>query len=165
MSTNPGSLRVTVDDHSVDVEMIGGGAWTLPVGPVTLVEGELADADPPPPASLTNALGLVRDHLEDVIIETPMVAAAPGVTFRGRHVDTLARVELGADEVPDGYVLTRSDADEVFRTIVAEPAAERRHNPGLPADEVDTVVGTCCVVLSFLRRLDVQDASIEVGES
>jgi exopolyphosphatase/pppGpp-phosphohydrolase len=164
VSDTPGSLLVTVEDRSVDVEMVGGGSWTLPVGPLTLAEGELADGDPPPPASLTNALGLVRDHLEDVIIEAPIVAGAADLTFRGRHAGILARVEIGADEVPAGYVLARSDADEVFRTIVAEPAGERRHNPGLPDDEVDTVVGTCCVVLSFLRRLDLQDAAIDLGE-
>ena len=159
----PGALSVTVDDRSVGVEMVGGGSWTLPIGPATLVAGELADADPPPPASLTNALGLVRDHLEDVIIEAPIVAAAPELVLRGHHVTTLARVEIGADEIPAGYVLTRADADEVFRTLVAEPATERRHHPGLPPDEVDTVVGTCCVVLAFLRRLDLQAASIEAG--
>jgi exopolyphosphatase/pppGpp-phosphohydrolase len=164
-SPPPGALTVSVGDRSIGVEMVGGGSWTLPVGPATLVDGDLADTDPPSPASLTNALGLVRDHLEDVIIEAPIVAAAPALVLRGRHVGTLARVEVGANEVPADYVLARSDADEVFRTLVAEPAAERCHNPGLPPEEVDTVVGTCCVVLTFLRRLDLQAATVETEES
>jgi exopolyphosphatase/guanosine-5'-triphosphate,3'-diphosphate pyrophosphatase len=72
----------------------------------------------------------------------------------GRHAETLTCVEIGTDTCPDRYELTRSAADEVFRTLVAEPIDDRRHNPGLPSDQVETVVGTCCIVLGIMRRLD-----------
>ncbi|MEL6891323.1 MAG: hypothetical protein AAFP84_06995 [Actinomycetota bacterium] len=155
-----GTLVFAIGDHRIDLEMIGGGEWTLPIGVLDLVEGPLEGADRPRPEHLTNALGVVTDHLDDVLIEAPIVASAPAVAFTGPHAVMVARVELGDDDVPADYVLARADADEVFRTIVAEPRAERAHNPGLDADHVDTIVAACCVVLAVLRRLDLQGAGV-----
>ena len=143
----PGSLTVTIGDRLLTIDMVGGGSWTLPVGPLGLVEGELERADRPAPAQLTNALGIVSDHLDDVIRESPLVSATPGVTFVGRHAIGFARVELGSDSVPAGYTFSRADADEVSRTLVAEridwpgntaptfpypPHRRIEHNPPLP---------------------------------
>ncbi len=164
MNAEPGGLTVAIGDTQLDLAMTGGGSWRLPVGPATIIEGELEGSDVPAPAQLTNALGTVHDHLDDVIIEAPIVAAAPSVLFVGPHAEMLARVELGLDDVPAGYRLERADADEVFRTLVAEPRAERVHNPGLEPAHVDTIVATCCVVLAIVRRLDLQSAMIEPVE-
>lgn len=161
----PGSLLVTIDDHETRIEVTGGATIPVPVGPRTLVEGPLDDGDPPLPSSLTNALGLVADHLDDVLIEAPSIAAAPGVTVAGFHAAVVARVELGHVDVPDDYVLTRAAADEVFRTVALEPAAERRHNPGLPESEVESIVGTCCVILGLMRRLDLPDVSVRAAST
>lgn len=156
----PGSLVVCVDDEKTSIDMVGGESWSIPVGPISLVDGELEHADRPTPAQLTNAIGIASDHLDDVIRAAPMVLDAPLVTVAGRHALVLARVELGLDDVPDDYVLQRADADEVFRTLVAEPIAERVHNPGLPADDVETVIGTCCVVLAAMRRLELTSVAV-----
>lgn len=158
--TEPGSLLVSIEDRRVGIEMAGGGRWELPLGPLTLVEGPLADDDPPPPESLTNALGLVADHLDDVLIEAPIVGAATSVTVVGGHALVLARVELGDDDVPDDYVLARAAADEVFRTVALEPTELRRHNPGLPASEVESILGTCCVILGMMRRLELGQVDV-----
>lgn len=155
-----GGLTIDVGDDQSGVSMNGGGAWTLPVGPRSLVEGPLGRAERPSPAQLTNALGLVEDHFDDVILAAPIVASAPSVVFRGRHARGLAAVELGTDDVPGDYVLDRSDADDVFRTLVAETVDERRHNPGIDPAQVETIVGTCCVVLAVMRRLDLPHAMI-----
>ena len=156
----PGSLVITVDDHEVSIELVGGGGWRLPIGPVTLVDGQLEHADRPSPEQLTNALGIVTDHLDDVVRESAMVLAATSVSFTGEHSLALARVELGTDVLPETTALSRADADEVFRTLVAEPVAQRVHNPGLDPDDVETVIGTCCVVLAVMRRLDLAAVSI-----
>jgi len=156
----PGSLMFEILDHEVRIMMTGGGEWTLPIGPTTLVDNELERADRPAPEQLTNALGIVTDHLDDVIRESSLVTAAPSVGFTGDHAAALARVELGRTALPDDYRLERVDADEVFRTLVAEPRSERLHNPGLSADHVDTIVGTCCVVLAVMRRLEVNTATV-----
>lgn len=164
MNPDPGGLTVTIGPSSTTVAMNGGGEWQLDVGPSTLLEGELSHSDPPSPADLTNALAAVHDRFEDVLIEAPIVAAAPSVVVVGPHATSLARVELGLEDVPDDYVLRRTDADEVFRTLVAEPVAERRHNPGLAPDDVETIIGTCCVVLAIIRRLDLPEVGVAAGD-
>lgn len=157
----PGTLHVIVADRTIEIELIGGDSWSLPVGPWTLVERELERADRPAPEQLTNALGIVTDHLDDVVRESAMVLAASPLVISGRHALTLARVELGTDSVPAGYSLQRADADDVFRTLVAEPISERLHNPGLEPDDVESVIGTCCVVLAIMRRLEATSVLID----
>jgi hypothetical protein len=163
-SMAPGTLRVTIDDHALVVEVEGGGIHTVPVGPATLLAGPLRGSDPPLPADLTNALGLVQDHLDDLLIEAPSIAATPAVIASGTHAEAMARVELGADEIPIGYELYRADADEVFRTLAVEDAADRRHNPGLPDEHVESIVATCCVILGVMRRLDLRSVGIRSSQ-
>ena len=161
VDTHAGGVTIRIDDDATTITMTGGGTWTMPVGPHGLLDQ--LDRDPPAPSELTNALGLVHDHFDDVVVEAPIVLATPSVTFTGAHAHSLARVELGADRVPSDYVLVRSDADEVFRTLVSETRDERRHNPGLDTERVDTVVTTLCVVLAIVRRLDLGQVRI-VGD-
>ena len=163
MNPEPDGLTVHIDDAETVVTMTGGGSWTMPVGPLPLVDGPLENSDRPHPAQLTNALGIVHDHFDDVVIDAPMVALAPSVEFTGRHAVGLAAVELGTEQVPDDYVLHRDDADEVFRTLVAESIADRVDNPGLDPLQVESIVGTCCVILAIIRRLDHQRATIRVA--
>jgi exopolyphosphatase/guanosine-5'-triphosphate,3'-diphosphate pyrophosphatase len=157
---SPGTLIVTIDDHALVVDVEGGGTHTVPVGPLTLLAGPLRGSDPPPAADLTNALGLVHDHLDDLLIDAPSIAATPAVIALGHHAEALARVEIGDDRVPVGYELLRADADEVFRTLAVEAVDERRHNPGLPDDHVESIIATCCVILGIMRRLDLRAVGI-----
>lgn len=163
-STAPGVLRVTIDDHALLVDVDGEGTHTVPIGPATLLAGPLRSSDPPMPADLTNALGLVQDHLDDLLIEAPAIAATPAVIASGAHAEAMARVEIGADVIPIGYELHRADADEVFRTLAVEGAADRRHNPGLPGDHVESIVATCCVILGIMRRLDLRTVGIQPSQ-
>ncbi len=157
------ALIVRVDDHTTEVTQADGSTFTLPIGPLTLFDGPLERADPPLPAHLTNALGLVTDHLDDAIIALPSVTTAASVIAVGHHAEALARVEIGDATVPAGYRITRSDADEVFRTVAVETVAERIHNPGLDSDHVESIVATCCVILGIMRRLDL--GSIDIGSA
>jgi hypothetical protein len=160
MNPDPGGLTIDIDDRELTVTMTGGAQWTLPIGPATLVDGELERADTPHPAQLTNALGVVHDHFDDILVVAPIVAAAPSIEFRGRHAVGLAQVEIGSDAVSGRAVVQRADVDEVFRTLVSESVADRTHNPGLPADQVETIIATCCVVLAIVRRLDLTSLTI-----
>ena len=67
----------------------------IPVGPATLLADELVDPDPATPAQLTNAIGIVMDHVDDVIREVPAVIDAHDVHVRGDEAWHLATVELG----------------------------------------------------------------------
>jgi len=157
----PGSLFVAIGDDRVDISMTGGGAWTIPLGPQSLFDGVLEQRDKPSPSHLTNALGFIQDYFDDIVVLAPSVLAAPSITATGPHAVGLARVELGTEHVPTGYHLQRTDADEVFRTLVAEPRAERLHNPGLAHSDVDTIIGTLCIVLAIMRRLDLDRLAIQ----
>jgi len=161
MSDQPGKLTIAIDDRSVIVSIADGGSFELPVGPIILLEGPLESADPPSAIHLTNALGMVQDHIDDIVIENPAVAASSSVVATGEHAIALAHVEIGAHTLSSGYVLGRSDADELFRTLVAEPVSQRSFNPGLDQRYVASIVGTCCVILAVMRRLDLQEISIE----
>jgi exopolyphosphatase/guanosine-5'-triphosphate,3'-diphosphate pyrophosphatase len=156
----PGTLRIDIADHELTVSVVGGGIYVLPVGPLTLQAGPLRDGDPPAPAALTNALGLIEDHLDDLVIELPSIEATPGVVVAGPYAEAMAHVELGTADIPSDYELQRADADEVFRTLAVEPVDERRHNPGLPADHVESIIATCCVILGIMRRFDLSAAAI-----
>jgi uncharacterized protein len=159
-----GGLTVAIEDSTVEIIMTGGARFVLPIGPSTICAQEFERRDPPPPSCLTNALGTVQDHLEDVLIESPIVAAAPSILFVGHHADALARVEIGDDHIPAGHRATRGDIEDVFRTVVGESASDRLANPGLDRDHVGTIVATCCVVLAIMRRLAFGEAHFAVEQ-
>jgi hypothetical protein len=144
-----------------------GGHASIPWGYATLTAAWLADADPPHPAGLTNALGTVEDHLDDVEREHPEVEqlarTGGGVSFGGDTITALARLELGRADTPPVVTLDRAAAEDVFRLVATESVAERAHNPGLPSEHVDTIIATCCVVLSVMRRFRLEQVTLQTG--
>lgn len=165
VNPDPGGLTITIDDRLTSVAVTGGATFSLPIGPLELLDGPLEHADPPPPANLTNAFGLVHDHLDDLIIQAPSITSTRSVMFVGAHAATMARVELGRGDVPVDYELTRVAADEVFRTVALERRHDRQHNPGLPDEHLDSIIGTCCVILGFMRRLELKSVRIGAGDT
>lgn len=161
MSDQPGTLTIAIADRALTISTAGGEPIELPIGPITLLEGPLEGADPPSAMHLTNALGMVQDHIDDLIIEDPAMAVPSSVVATGEHAMAIAHVEVGAHTLSPGYVLGRSDADELFRTLVAEPISQRSFNPGLDERYVASIIGTCCVILAVMRRLDLQGIAIE----
>ena len=146
------------------VAMPTGSHATLPWGYTTLTEAWLAEHDPPHPANLTNVLGSLDDHLDDVDREHPefeqFARGEVGVSFRGATITSLARLELGVDDTPPVVTLDRADAEDVFRLVATESAAGRAHNPGLPSHHVDSIIATCCVVLSVMRRYHLEQVTL-----
>ncbi len=152
-------LDVVVEPTTVAVSH-GGVDFQLPVGPEALLVRELAGADPPAPEQLTNALGAVADHLDDVIRLRPEALDASDVRMRGPEVWHLAVVERGVEPDGDDVRLSRDEAEEVFRALATERRAERLHNPGLQPQRVDTVVATCCVLLGVMRKLHLDSVLV-----
>ncbi|MFM2070311.1 MAG: hypothetical protein RLZZ623_574 [Actinomycetota bacterium] len=133
----------------------------LPVGVVhvrdTLADSD-PDSDPPPPEALTNAIGLVTDHLDDLVRVAPAIVGA-SVAVCGPQMDAIAAVELGgAARLP--FVLTREAAEDVFRTLATERSSDRRRNPGLPESQVVAVVAGCCILVAIMRRLHLHEITI-----
>ncbi|MEI7548305.1 MAG: hypothetical protein WCK21_09650, partial [Actinomycetota bacterium] len=124
------------DRHSTFA--VDGEQVVVPVGADTLAA--MLTTDPPRPEDLTNAIGLLLDHLEDVTREVPAAELADVVEIRGVGLQTLVDVETGHPrELP--FDLSREAAEDVFRTLATEATPDRLRNPGLPANEVHLVLG------------------------
>ena len=161
-------VHVDIRADAMVLTLPSGRHTTIPWGYATLTAAWLAAADPPEPAGLTNALGAVDDHLDDVERDHPEVdelSRTAGVSFGGDTIASLARLELGRDEAPPTVVLDRAAAEDVFRLVATESAPERAHNPGLPSEHVDTIVATCCVVHSVMRRFRLEQVVLLTGGS
>ena len=52
-----------------------------------------------------------------------------------------------------GFELTRDAAEDVFRTLVTEPLADRKHNPGLEEARADVIVAGACIFVAIMRWL------------
>jgi exopolyphosphatase/guanosine-5'-triphosphate,3'-diphosphate pyrophosphatase len=136
------------------------GVLSVDVGCVRLTEAELHH-DPPLPEELTNAIGLVADHVEDVLREMPLAAEARTVVGVAGTVTTVAAVELGLASYDRDQVhhfrLSRAAAEDVFRTLATEALEDRVHNPGLQRERADVIVGGCCILVGILRKLGASE--------
>ena len=140
-------------------------ASSFPVGAVVLSETEL-HRDPPRPEELTNAIGLVTDFMDDLVREQPQVLDATRVVGVAGTIVTIAAVELGIARFDPlalhGMTLTREAAEDVFRTLATESLADRKSNPGLPAERADVIVGGCCALVGIMRRLRLPSITVSV---
>jgi exopolyphosphatase/guanosine-5'-triphosphate,3'-diphosphate pyrophosphatase len=117
--------------------------------------------DRPRPEDLTNLIGAVSDELEEIQRKIPAVnSPARAIGIAGTIV-TIAAVEIGLATFDDaalhGFVLTRDAAEDVFRTLATETLAQRVLNPGLSADRADIIVAGCCILVSTMRRLRLDE--------
>lgn len=130
------------------------GLRSVDIGCVRLTETWL-HGDPPTPEELSRAVHVVREYLADVRREVPAVATAKTLVGLAGTVSSFAMIEQGLavyerDRVHH-FRLTRAAAEDVFRTLATEPAADRRHNPGLEPGRVDVIVGGAIILVSVLR--------------
>ena len=141
-------------------------AVSFPVGTVVLTESHLSH-DPPRPEELTNAIGLVTDFMDDLIRDHPEVLSATRVVGVAGSIVTIAAVEIGLQEFDTtalhGVRMTRENVEEVFRTLATETLANRKFNPGLPADRADVIVGGCCVLVGVMRKLRIPEIMVSVN--
>ena len=128
---------------------------SIDVGCVRLTEAWL-HSDPPAPEELSQALSVVQAYLDDVDRDLPAAGQAQTLIGTAGTVTTVAAVEIGLaeydPEVLHHFRLTREAAEDVFRTLATEPAADRRHNPGLEPGRVDVIVGGAAVLVAIMRH-------------
>ena len=105
---------------------------------------------------LTNAIGLVADHVDDVLREVPAIVDAHDVHVRGDEIvaPRRRRARRGRRRGRASSI-DRDAAEEVFRALATESRADRLHNPGLEPARVDTVLGASCVLVGLMRRLQL----------
>src|SRR4051794_7866431 len=130
------------------------GLVSVDIGCVRITETWL-HSDPPTPEELSQAVHVVREHLADVRREVPAVATAKTLVGLAGTVSSFAMIEQGLPEYDRDKVhhfrLTKAAAEDVFRTLATESAADRRHNPGLELGRVDVIVGGAVILVSVLR--------------
>lgn len=135
------------------------GVYSAEFGAARLTEQYVAH-DPPQPEELVACLSIVEAHLEDVRQALPAVADARTWVGVAGTFCTFAAVELGLvdyqrDRV-NGFELSRAAAEDVYRTLVMEPLADRVHNPGLSVERAEVIVGGACAVVAMLRGFGLE---------
>jgi uncharacterized protein len=140
-----------------------GRDYRIPIGPAQLLATDLVDPDPPAPEQLTNAVGRVADHVDDLLRDVPETIDAHDVHVRGEELWHLAAVELGHPPTTPSVVIHRDAAEEVFRALATESRADRLHNPGLEPARVDSVLAASCVLVGMMRRLQLAAVTIEMA--
>lgn len=149
------TVHVELGDHEI-VVTVDDLRVPLPVGVLTL-SADLT-TDPPRPEDLTNAIGLVADHLDDVVRDRPDLIGA-ALTISGPEAAAMVAVEVGGTAALP-FELDRAAAEDVFRTIVTEDRGARAHNPGLDVLLVDRIVAGCCAVVAVMRKLQVDAVTV-----
>lgn len=143
------------------------GSISVDMGCVRLTEKHLHH-DPPLPEELSNCLGEVALHVEDVIREVPIVSDAPRLVGLAGTVTTTAAVEQGLAEYDRDAIhhfrLTKDAAEDVFRTLATESLEDRRHNPGLEPGRADVIVGGLCVLVGVFRAFGFSDCLVSEAD-
>jgi exopolyphosphatase / guanosine-5'-triphosphate,3'-diphosphate pyrophosphatase len=153
------TIRLGNDATLVDFD---GEQHVVPIGAVTLGTDEFA-SDPPRPEELTNAIGKVVDHLDDMLRVLPGAADAEHIDIVGDLASVIAAVEFGGNpSLP--FALPRAAAEDLFRTVATESSAERALNPGLPTDAVETIVAACCIVVALMRHLHLHEVDLHAHD-
>jgi exopolyphosphatase/guanosine-5'-triphosphate,3'-diphosphate pyrophosphatase len=142
------------------------GTWSVPIGCVRITETFL-HGDPPTAEELSQAISVIDAHLDDVDRELPAVREATRMVGVAGTITTVAAVELGRfvrDEIHRMW-LTRAAAEDVFRTVATETAADRAHNPGLHPDRVATIVGGAAILVAVMRHYGVEGLLVSESDS
>jgi exopolyphosphatase/guanosine-5'-triphosphate,3'-diphosphate pyrophosphatase len=143
------------------------GARSMEIGCVRLTEKYLA-SDPPAAEELSDALVEVRDQLEDTARELPESREARTMVGLAGTITTVAAVEIGLatydrDRIHH-FILTRTAAEDVFRTLATERRADRIHNPGLEEARADVIVGGCAVLVGLMRFFDFESCLVSEAD-
>ena len=170
LSFNGATADLPVGGPPLLVADIGGGSTELVVGvpgdePLGSISLELGcvrlterwfEHDPPQPEELANALGEVRDLLEDADRQVPELASAERLIGLAGTVSTVAALDLGLatydSEKIHHHLLERAAIEDWFRTMAMGEREDRLGNPGLEEGRADVIVGGLCVLVALLRH-------------
>ena len=171
-SEDVGGPYLIVDIGGGSTEFVAGttepeGVVSLNIGCVRLTEQYL-HSDPPAPEELSQTVQVVRDYLNDVDIAVPGAARAKTLIGLAGTISTMASVEQGLGEYDRDkihhYRLTRSAAEEIFRTFATESHRDRAHNPGLEAGRVDVIVGGVIVAVCIMRHWGFEEMLVSESD-
>ncbi|HVT76388.1 MAG TPA: Ppx/GppA phosphatase family protein [Acidimicrobiales bacterium] len=140
---------------------------SLDIGSVRLTEQYL-HGDPPAPEELSNAVGDVRDQLEDLRMQLPTLDAGRTLVGLAGTITTVAAVEQGLKDYDreriHHFVLTKAAAEDVFRTLATEKLADRKFNPGLDPGRADVIVGGCIILVCVMRVFGFKECLVSEAD-
>lgn len=140
---------------------------SIDVGCVRLTEAFL-HSDPPRAEELSAAVTVVRDHMNDVSRTIAGVDAARTLVGLAGTVTTMAAIELGlaaySRDAIHHFRLSRTAAEEIFRTLAVETVEERRYNPGLEAGRADVIVGGVVAVVGVMRHFGFDEMLVSESD-
>ena len=143
------------------------GVVSVDVGCVRVTEQYLHH-DPPLPEELSACLSVTDLYLDDVVRDLPQSLDARRFVGLAGTVTTVAAIELGLAtydrERIHHFELTRSAAEDVFRTLATEPLADRLYNPGLEKERADVIVGGCCVLQAVFRHFGFESCLVSESD-
>ena len=143
------------------------GVMSLDIGCVRITE-QFIHSDPPAPEELSNAVAVVRDLVAEVPRVIPGSLDAATLIGLAGTVTTVAAIEQGLPEYDPEKIhhfrLSRVAAEDVFRTLATENAAQRAHNPGLEPGRVDVIVGGAAVLVGVFRVLGFDDMLVSESD-
>ena len=143
------------------------GTRSLDLGCVRLTE-QFLHHDPPAPEELSNAISYVRDELEDLRRQMPIVDAGRRFVGLAGTVSAVAAIEQGLHEYDRSrihhFVLTKAAAEDVFRTVATEALRDRIHNPGLERDRADVIVGGCAILVTIMRVFHFEECLVSEAD-
>ncbi len=143
------------------------GVLSTDIGCVRLTE-KFVRSDPPAPEELSQMFDVVRGHLDDVARVIPSAAEARRFVGLAGTVSAMAAVELGLatydrDRIHH-FVLTRTAAEDVFRTLATEPRRQRLHNPGLEEARADVIVAGAVIVVAIMRYFELGECLVSEAD-
>ena len=143
------------------------GLVSVDVGCVRITE-KFLHSDPPGAGELSDALSVIRVHLDDVAREVPAALDAARMVGLAGTVTTVAAVEMGLAtydrERIHHFHLSRAAAEDVFRTLATEPLRRRVFNPGLERERADVIVGGAAVLVAILRYFGFDECLVSEAD-
>lgn len=159
---------------------IGGGSTELVVGSTSAEAGkslqigcvriteQFLHSDPPQPEELANAVGYVRDELEELRRELPSLDGGRVMVGLAGTVSAVAAIEQGLAEYDRDkihhFTLTKAAAEDVFRTVATEKLSDRVHNPGLERERADVIVGGAIVLVAVMRVFGFRECLVSESD-
>jgi exopolyphosphatase/guanosine-5'-triphosphate,3'-diphosphate pyrophosphatase len=140
---------------------------SIDIGCVRFFE-QYVEHDPPRPEELHACISVTQQWMDDVVREMPAVRDARTFVGLAGTITTMAAVEIGLPvwdrDAIHHFRLSRAAIEEVFRTLVTEPLADRVHNPGLEEARADVIVAGACILVAIVRSLDLDEVLVSESD-
>lgn len=143
------------------------GSVSIDIGCVRFFE-QYIEHDPPMPEELHACISVTEAWLEDVANQLPAVRSARTFVGLAGTITTMAAVELGLHEWDRDAIhhfrFERDAIEDVFRTLVTEPMADRVHNPGLEPARADVIVAGASIFVALVRWLGAEECLVSESD-